>query len=235
MLLPWPVKLPVAAAAVLLMAGLAVLMFRGSQEQQRAAQHEPTPPALADRRVAEPPATAPAAPAAPTAPATPPPDAASNDAKSVREEDRSAAVASRVDQAEKRAKMDKPEATSGETSSGARAPDPTTQTPPAARDTALAKQHAPRAMSAAAPQVIARLAVLDLDAAERALGALAARLSGTVTGRRIEGETPVVQLLIPRERYDQFTREVARLGAFRIESEAPGPADPVRIAVHLVS
>jgi len=90
-------------------------------------------------------------------------------------------------------------------------------------------------MSAAAPHVIARLAVLDLDAAERALGALAARLSGTVIGRRVEGDTPIVELLIPRERYDQFTREVARLGAFRIESEAPGPADTLRIAVHLVS
>jgi hypothetical protein len=56
-----------------------------------------------------------------------------------------------------------------------------------------------------------------------------------VTGRRLDGDTPVVELVIPRERYADFTREVARLGVFRIESEAPGPDDTLRIAVHLAS
>jgi putative zinc finger protein len=228
-LLPWPVKLPLGAAAVLLIAGLAVVMFRGSQQQQRAAQYETTPPVLADRRITEAPATA------PPAPATPPPDAPSSDrAGSAREEDRTAA--SRVDPAEKRAETEKPDAARVETFSGARAPAPPTQAaPPAATDTALAKREAPRAMSAAAPHVIARLAAPDRDAAERALAALAARLAGAVTGRRLEGNTPVVELVIPRERYDDFTREVARLGVVHIESEALGPADSLRIAVHLVS
>ena len=56
-LLPWPVKLPLSVAAVVLVTGLAVLMFRGSQQQQRAARYETTPPVLADRRITEPPAT----------------------------------------------------------------------------------------------------------------------------------------------------------------------------------
>ena len=235
MLLPWPVKLPLGAAAVLLIAGLAVLMFRGSQQQQRAARYETTPPVLADRPVTEPPATV-QSPATPTAPATPPPDAASTDrAASTREEDRNAAVASRVDQAEKRAKTEKADPTSVETLSSARAPAPATQAPPVASDTALAKRQAPAAMSTAPPHVIARLTAPDRDAAERALAALAARLAGAVTGRRVEGDTPVVELVIPRERYEDFTREVARFGVFRIESEASGPADTLRIAVHLAS
>ena len=229
-LLPWPVKLPLGAAAVLLIAGLAVLMFRGSQQQQRAAQYEPTPPVLADRRMTEAPATTPAAPAdparpaTPTAPAAPPPDADSRDrAGSTREADRAAAVASRADQAEKRAETES-------------APESAMQSaPPAATDTALAKREALRAKSAPPPQVIARLAAPDRDAAERALAALAARLTGTVTGRRLEGDTPVVELVIPRERYADFTREVARLGVFRIESETPGPDDTLRIAIHLAS
>jgi hypothetical protein len=232
-LLPWPVKLPLGAAAVLLIAGLAVLMFRGSQQQQQAAQYEAPPPVLADRRVTEPPAKAPAEPATP---ATPPPNPASTDrAGSTSEEDRTA-VASRVDQAEKRAETEKPDAAPVEPFSAARAPAPTMQaTPPAATDSTLARREAPRAMSTAAPHVIARLAAPDRDAAERALAALAARLAGAVTGRRVEGDTPVVELIIPRDRYDDFTREVARLGVFRIESEAPAPADTLRIAVHLAS
>jgi Putative zinc-finger len=231
MLLPWPVKLPVAAAAVLLIAGLAVLMFRGSQEQQRAAQHETTPSVLADRRVTEPPA----APATPTAPAAPLPDAASSDRTgSTREEDRTAAVASRVDQAEKRAETEKSDAARGETFSAARAPAPTMQSAPsAASDTALAKREAPAATSTPASHVIARLAAPDRDAAERALAALAARLAGAVTGRRLEGDTTVVELIIPRERYEDFAREVARFGVLRIESEAPAAADILRIAVSI--
>jgi putative zinc finger protein len=238
LVLPWPIKLPLGAAAVLLIAGLAVLMFRGSQPQQRASQYETTPPVLADRRVTEPPASvpagppaAPATPTTPTAPARPPRDAASSDrAGSTREEDRTAAVASRVDQAEKRAETEKPDAARVETFSGARAPAPTMQSaPPAATDTALAKREAP------APHVIARLSAPDRDAAERALAALAARLGGAVTGRRLEGDTPVVELIIPRERYEDFAREAARFGVFRIESEAPAPADILRIAIRLAA
>jgi Putative zinc-finger len=43
LLVPWKMKLPLEAAALLLVGGLAVLVFRGTEEQQRAAQ-------LADQR-----------------------------------------------------------------------------------------------------------------------------------------------------------------------------------------
>jgi anti-sigma factor RsiW len=222
-ILPWPVKLPLGVAAILLVGGLAVLMFRGSQEQQSAARYDTTPPVLADRRVTESPAesraaptaTAPAAPPA-APPATPPPGPASSDGvRSPSEADRSAAVASRVDQGEKRAETE-------------------TRKEYSTRDTALAKREAP-AKAAAKPDVIARLAAPDRGTAERALAALVARLSGEVTSRRIEGETTVVELLIPRDRYGDFTREAARLGVFRVDSEAPAAPDTIRIVVHLAS
>jgi hypothetical protein len=217
-LLPWPVKLPLGAAAIVLLAGLAVLMFRGSDEQQSAARYE-APPVLADRRAAEAPAETPPATPPAEAPATPAPGVPSRDATEPAREKDGAPVASRVEQLEKRAE------TKAES-----APSPAGETAPPRPDL-----KAPRAMATAAPHVIGRLAVSDRDEAERTLMVVAARLSGGVTGRRLEGDTRVVDVVIPRERYDEFTREVARLGAFTVESESPTPPDLVRIAVRLTS
>lgn len=242
-LLPWPIKLPLAAAALLLVGGLAVLMFRGTPEQQRAARPAPEAQVFQDRSLsapAAPPGSPPTTPPAETpakTPATPSRDAASNDQpSSAREQDRTAAVASRIDEADKRAETEKRDAESEQSFSRARAPAPTAQSaPPAATDTLAKQETTSRTKAAAAPQVIARLAAPDRDTAERALAALAARLGGTVAGRRVEGDTSVVELMIPRQRYDDFTREAARLGVLRVESEPPGPSDTVRIAVHLAS
>jgi hypothetical protein len=217
--LPWPVKLPLGAAAVVLVAGLAVLMFRGSQEQQGTARYDSAPSVLADRRVTEsppPPASAPAAPPAPPA----------------AEADRTAAVAEKETRAEDKTR----DASPAENSSNARAPAPAMQSaPPAAGETALAKREALRSKAAAKPDVIAGLTAPDRDTAERALAALVARLSGEVTGRRVEGETTVVELLIPRDRYGDFTREAARLGVLRVDSETHAAPDRIRIVVHLAS
>jgi hypothetical protein len=241
-LLPWPIRIPLGAAALLLVGGLAVLVFRGTQEQQRAARPEPEAQVFQDRRFSHPgtppgplPSTPPAAEAPGQAPATPSPDASSSErAATAPEQDRTGAIASRVDQADKRAETEQREAAPAESSS-TRAPAPTAQSAPPAATDMLAKREAARAKAAAAPQVIARLAAPDRDTAERALAALAARLGGTITGRRVEGNTSVVDLAIPRERYDDFTREAARLGVLRVESEPSDSSDTVRIAVHLVS
>jgi hypothetical protein len=258
LLLPWPVKLPLGAAAVVLIAGLAVLMFRGSEEQQQAVRYEQAPSPLADRRVTEAPAEPPAAPATPAdppaatppagptttqpaappakAPSTPSPEAASSDRlAATREQDRTAAVASRVDQENKRAETEKRDAAPEQTPDGARAPAPAAQSAPPAATEMFAKREEARAKAATAPQVIARLAAPDRDTAERALAALAARLGGAVAARRIQANTSVIDLTIPRERYSDFMREAARLGVLRIESEPPDGSDTVRITVHLAS
>ncbi|HEV8586951.1 MAG TPA: anti-sigma factor [Methylomirabilota bacterium] len=72
---PWP-KVPLGVAAGLLIAGLAVLLFRGSPEQQVAARYEGAPPAATGEAVPPAPAPTPAAPAATREPAPPPPTAA---------------------------------------------------------------------------------------------------------------------------------------------------------------
>jgi putative zinc finger protein len=200
-LLPWPVKLPLGAAAVLLLGGLALLMFRGTEEQQRAARHEPAPKVLADRGVTAerrppdgPAATAPAAKR--TEPAAPSPPARQN--------------APSTDRA------DSPRAREQDRAAGATAP-------PASSE------------AFQAPDVVARLATPEPDTAERALAALVARLAGAVTTRRIVGDARWVDVAIPGDRYADFTREVARLGDYRTESEPSTVPATVRIAVRLGS
>jgi anti-sigma factor RsiW len=187
-LLPWPIKLPLSAAALLLVGGLAVLVVRGTREPERAAQ------------------TVPAAPAAPA------PETLSD-----------RAVAERPEREHAQAKSEAPAA------------------PPGAderRDTAIAgRAESPRATlsEAAGPDVVARLPTAERDTTERGLAALAARLAGVQTGRRVAGDVLVVELAIPRDRYEDFRREAARLGDYRTESEPPTLPDTVRIAVHLGS
>ena len=176
----WLGRLPLGAAAILLVAGLAVLMLRGTKEQQRAARYEPTPPpVLADRRVTA--------------------------ERPVRD--------------------------------GARAPSPeakrTEPTAPAAPPGEREKAAAAMSTPTMPPEVVARLATPQRDTAEHALAALAARLAGAQTGRRVVGDALVVELAIPRARYADFTREAARLGDYRTESEPPTLPDTVRIAVRL--
>jgi hypothetical protein len=215
---PWYVRAargaPLGVAALLLVGGLGVLLFRGMQEQQRAARYEPTPPPLTDRAVtaegrAE---RAPAPRAEPTTePAAPPPtaDSARRDAAPV------------------------------ETFRDGRAPATAPPAPEESRQkSAAAKPEAPRAAStpaapAAPPDVVARLAAPERDTAARALAALAARLAGAETGRRVVGDALVVELAVPRERYADFRREAARLGDYRTEAEPAALPDPVRIAVRL--
>jgi hypothetical protein len=189
-LLPWPITLPLSAAALLLVGGLAVLIVRGTPEPERPAQPvpaappSPAPETLSDRRaVAESPERelAQAKSEAPPAPGAPP----------VADERRDTAIAGRAD--------------------------------------------APRATLSEAdgPDVIARLPTAERDTTERGLAALAARLAGAQTGRRVAGDVLVVELAIPRDRYGDFRREAARLGDYRTESEPSTLPDTVRIAVHL--
>jgi hypothetical protein len=226
-LLPWSVKLPLGAAAVLLVAGLAVLMFRGSQEQQRAARDEPR--ALSDR-AATPPASVP--PASPAKPSAPPPVSAPevlsrSRADSAQEADRAGAVASRVEQ---EAKQEAP--ASRDVAPAAPNAESRAQAPEA-REKVMAK----RAMTQSVPvaDVVARLDAPDRETAERALAALTARLSGEITARHFEGSAMAVELAIPADRYRDFIREAGRIGVLRVETERPALGNPVQILVHLGS
>jgi hypothetical protein len=82
---------------------------------------------------------------------------------------------------------------------------------------------------------MARLTAPDPGTAARALAALATRLAGSETGRRLEGNALVVELAVPRARWADFTREVARLGDYRAESEPSSLPETVRVAVRVGS
>jgi len=96
---------------------------------------------------------------------------------------------------------------------------------PAARSTGDSSRAAPSSGKLAARRVlpsadvVARVAVKDRDAAERELTALIARLGGSVTQRRREDETTVVEAVIPQPRYAEFSESVARIGAWQVEAE----------------
>jgi hypothetical protein len=239
-LLPWPVKLPLGAAAVLLVGGLAVLMFRGSQEQQSTARYDTAPPVLADRRVTEAPTDGAPASTAPAAPA--PPEVASSDRIGAAGEADRTAAASRLDAAQKRAEQEfraeskARDAAPADNLGAARGSAPALPSaPPAAGEPALAKREGLRQKAAEKADVIARLAAPDRDTAERGVVALVARLGGTVTARRIEADAAVIEVAIPGDRYGDFAREIGRLGAFSVESAPPAAPDTIRIAVRLGS
>ena len=80
---------------------------------------------------------------------------------------------------------------------------------------------------------MARVAVKDRDAAERELAALIARLGGSVTQRRREDETTVVEAVIPQPRYAEFAENVARIGAWRVEAERPDLPAQVHVILRL--
>jgi hypothetical protein len=81
--------------------------------------------------------------------------------------------------------------------------------------------------------VVARVAVKDRDAAERELAALIGRLGGSVTQRRREDETTVVEAVIPQPRYAEFAESVGRIGSWRVEAERPDLPAQIHVILRL--
>jgi len=244
---PWP-KVPLEAAALLLVAGLAVLLFRGSSEQQHAARVEAPAPveqraatdsvaAKAPARDATPPADAPGATTERQADAPP----AVLEGRRAKTESSERAQAPAIERFSAPAQDDRQDMKkdSGE-ALGKLRQEPAAAPPPAgaaasAPAAGAAAKSQPRVMvqseplsrtgpmtgiPATPPDVTAQLRAADTAAAERALIELAPRVGGRQTGRRIDGGRVVVELAVPREAYAQFVREVAALGAVSIERQA---------------
>jgi hypothetical protein len=95
---------------------------------------------------------------------------------------------------------------------------------------------APRlAAKGAAPSadVVTGIAVRDREAAERDLAELIARVGGRETGRRREEQATVVEAVLPQARYAEFTQGLARLGAWRVEAERPDLPAQVHVILRL--
>jgi len=221
---PWP-TLPLGAAALLLVAGLAVLLFRASPEPQQTARYQSAPPAPAPTRETT-------------------PSGASDTLQDASRDAGASATATRevapVEEAKNRLEQAAPAAKSAETSveptAPARdAPPPALEgrrakvdsiTTDTARANRLRQDAAPLSRTgpmtgilATPPDVTAQLRAADVSVVERSLIELAARLGGRQTGRRIDGGRVVVELAVPREAYAQFVREATALGPLSLEQQ----------------
>jgi hypothetical protein len=250
--LPLSIKLPVEATALVMVALLAVYVFERTPLQQAAREEAPRqeePSAQLADKVARPEPSgrrpAPAAPAPgvrgqdrrdaltyrdvpPTAP-TPPP------AVSVPVPPPPAAAPPPVAATQPGAKTETP----SETKVGSVAPPEAESRQKAAEGAARSlgtDSTAPRlAAKRAQPSadVIARVAVKDRDAAGRDLAQLITRVGGSETQRRQEGDTTIVEALIPQARYAEFSESLARIGPWQVEAERPDLPAQVRVILRL--
>jgi len=265
---PWPVrlvrglfvpwtKLPLEAAAILLVGGLAVWVYQQTPEQQQSVRLEQAPPSAeapapveAPARVETPagveeparapapvesftrradaPAT-PAAPAVPAAPAAPPAPAPATPAPSERSRNEKKETQQAVADARARGAESQPPRAFQESREVAR-----DALEKRAVESAPAARSAARALSAPGPaDVSGRLTVDDPSSGATALAEIARRVGGSVTASRADGDAHLVDLTVPRERYPDLAIEVARLGRWQAEANAAGLPETVRVRIRL--
>jgi hypothetical protein len=245
---PWPVKLPLEAAAIVLVAGLAIIIFQRSPELQQAA------------RAPEPPAAVPSPPAAVPTPGRQEPEAEGMTAPRRTGElsDKSTPHGAGSPTAERRADSTAPRVPAPTTTAPA-AP-PTAESPRLAPESAsksagtgdlralkeadqeggraAARQAAPstsgdlQTLTARVP-VLGRLRVADRAAAERRAAELVTRAGGQVLSRHEEPGALVLGLVVPHDRWDEVRRELGTLGPLRLEGDPARAAGPARVTLRL--
>lgn len=243
----WPMGLPLGAAAMLLVAGLAVYLAQRSPELQQATRTEaPAVPPAADPRRQDP--SSPAAPAPPQPPRATVPAAAARPApaqepgapghaETLGKTEADASVAPREQKPAEPGATSQPEGARRDRAEVAgRQAVPTTAEPAdaaAPRQKSLAAR-APAALeAAAAPDIEGRLSVEDRPAAERALADLANRLGVSLLSRRDEAGETVVELAVTREAYPALIDGLGGIGRWAVDREpSPLPAS-LRVSVRL--
>ena len=227
--LPLSVKLPVEAAALVMVAGLAMFLWERTPELRDAARMERSAPASSSSRPSQPsPPTPPAAsqpsPAPPVplrAPVPQPPPAAPAETRETPPPPRAAFDPSVAERSEaKRQDTSEPDRARAATRSS-----PSIVGSPAAS--------MPQSRPAA---VMGRLMVSDRTAVDRSVADLISRVGGRETGRRQDGATTVLELLIPAPRYEEFVSGLQALGSWSAEGQPiPMPTDPpqIRLTIHI--
>ncbi len=283
-LLPLSVKLPLEAAALVIVGLLAAYLVERSPELQRAAregapQQEAAAPAkekpveqLADKAVPSPvpavparserpsraagerdqradapssgeaippPAASPPIVEAPAPPAVPPPAPAPPPPAASTPSGAPVPLPTAAPPSEIKAQAKTETAPSENVAGAARPESETRQRAASPRATVDSARAAPLASKLAAKRVlpsadvVARVAVKDRDAAERELAALIARLGGSVTQRRRDDETTVVEAVIPHPRYAEFSDGVGRIGAWQVEAERADLPTQIHVILRL--
>ena len=82
--------------------------------------------------------------------------------------------------------------------------------------------------------VAGRLAVKDLDTAQRALTDLLAQSGGVVISRREDAGTILVEIAVPKTAYADFNAGLSRIGTWQSEGEPAQSATSVRVTLRLV-
>ena len=250
--LPWPLKLPIEAAAIVLVTVGVVYVFRATPELQRAARLESTQPAVMEAPRA--------AISEPSSPASQPQETDRARERQYMEKKIAATPPAARDEAAPRAPglkdasqdVDKRQDIDKQKEASRPAPRTESQVadkveaPPARaeREAGAAKESArlparrpatgsTAATSLAPPDVSGGLAVSDRDAALRGLAQLLARL-GAVEDRRVDGhEGSIIELTIPREAYAEFARELARLGRWQPTREPAALPAQIRVVLRI--
>jgi len=246
---PWPVKLPMEAAAIVLVAVGVALVYRGTPELQQAARLEAPAPGRetarenklegareqgekgepAERRLGKMREIR-EAPAAPKATEPTPRAGMSRDEERSRDvearQGTDAAAVAPKDQGAAAASrsMARQSAQAARPAPGVAALAPATQ-PPAAPDAGSAFP---------ASDVLGRLEVSDRDTALRQVGELLARLGAAENGRTDGADGLIVDLTVPREAYAELTRELARLGRWQTSREPATLPAQVRVVLRIV-
>lgn len=229
--LPWSVKLPLAAAAALLVGVTVAHLFERMPELQRAARVEPPSPAVMESPPAQEPPATPGEPPAQKAKAEPAP------AMRERREGRAKDLADEATDATQRRDLAKaapapapaPER-KAESTAIAAAPAPESTREGARPDAATPRRSALRATSA---DVSGRLIVTDREAAVRGLTELLAKTGGAEVTRSAGADAMVIELTIPLAAWAEFTRELAALGTWTPDREPAELPAQIRVALRI--
>jgi anti-sigma factor RsiW len=236
---PLRIKVPIEAAAVVVVAIIAVHLFRETRELELATRREAPQSAVSDVTQTT------AAPAAPAAPSPPAQERQATHAKipeaTIKRDQESSEVARDRKQA-----TDLPptrgDAANEQASRGAIKSEGLPSQERAAGAESSASLH--RLQSAAAPErrsseasavdVAGRLAVTDRAVAESALVDLTSRLGGVIVGRRTDADATVVDVRVPRTAYDQLMKNLASIGRWTPERETAPLPEHVRVSLRLI-
>ncbi|PYN76747.1 MAG: hypothetical protein DMD97_10975 [Candidatus Rokuibacteriota bacterium] len=236
--LPWPVKIPAEAAAIVLVAVGVVYLYRVTPELHQWDRMERMPPPAPTelrRQLEAPPPARPEKPRpAPSSPTTSeaPPASQRRLAREYMEKE------GLKDDSSRDADVPAPRAKNrveGKLEAAPASPTPQAESRADAQAAAKAQAAPLGAASFVPPDVSGRLAVSDRDAALRGLDAVVTRLGAVVDRRLVGSEGPIVELSVTREAYPELVRELARLGRWQPTREPAELPAQIRVVLRITS
>ncbi len=267
--LPLPVKLPLEAATIVLVAVGVIYVFQATPELKRAARVETAPSAPAPVSPERPTSSSvgehrevtdnresgakrkvdarrdtgaieekktPAPPLSAPAPAAEPPATDGTSAATGAPAARDALNAPATSDTAKAPAVKGAERSAMSALKGAPAPEPSVAPGEQRKESSAQKAQGalrPSARMARSADVAGLLEVADPGEARQTLVSLATRHGGSEIARRDEADVAIVEVLVPRSAYAEFTRELASLGRWSVEREPADVPEHIRVSIRL--